>query len=380
MIVAGAGMAGLVAAVRALELGARPRVYEKGTRAGGSMLLSSCVIWRHRLWDDFRRECPAGDEALQRLVWERLDDALEWLRRLGAPVVSEETGNPLTIGTRFDPRGLTETLLVRLPSDTLSLGRPAPLDGSDVTVLATGGFGASLPLVARYVAPAAPLRLRANPWSAGDGLEHGLARGGALTPGMDEFYGRNMPDAEWGEADFVAASQLYARHARVFDEDGVEFFRAGDVSWSETNVVQATARRPGARAYYLLDARGLGDRVRGRPVAEMINPAARVPLDELPFPPPAGTTVAVRVVAAITHTIGGLRVDGRARALRADGSAVEGLYAAGVDAGGVAAGGYASGLAQALVLGLAAAEDACTSGSLALPDREGAGARVAGER
>ena len=35
---------------------------------------------------------------------------------------------------------------------------------------------------------------------------------------------------------------------------------------------------------------------------------------------------------------------------------VDGLWAAGVDAGGVATGGYASGLAQALVLGLAAAE------------------------
>jgi fumarate reductase flavoprotein subunit len=64
----------------------------------------------------------------------------------------------------------------------------------------------------------------------------------------------------------------------------------------------------------------------------------------------------VRVVASITHTIGGIRIDEHARVLRDDGSAVEGLYAAGVDAGGVAAAGYASGLAQALVLGLAAAE------------------------
>ena len=36
----------------------------------------------------------------------------------------------------------------------------------------------------------------------------------------------------------------------------------------------------------------------------------------------------------------------------------EGLFAAGVDAGGIATGGYASGLAQALVLGLVAAEAA----------------------
>ena len=42
--------------------------------------------------------------------------------------------------------------------------------------------------------------------------------------------------------------------------------------------------------------------------------------------------------------------------LGADGVPVDGLFAAGVDAGGVATGGYASGLAQALVLGLVAAE------------------------
>ena len=85
---------------------------------------------------------------------------------------------------------------------------------------------------------------------------------------------------------------------------------------------------------------------------------ARVALADLPFDPPAGTVAAVRVVASITHTIGGLRVDERARVLREDGSPLDGLWAAGVDAGGVATGGYASGLAQALVLGLAAAEDA----------------------
>jgi len=50
-------------------------------------------------------------------------------------------------------------------------------------------------------------------------------------------------------------------------------------------------------------------------------------------------------------------VDDRARVLRADCDAIDGLWAAGVDAGGVATGGYASGLAQALVLGLAAADD-----------------------
>jgi len=70
-------------------------------------------------------------------------------------------------------------------------------------------------------------------------------------------------------------------------------------------------------------------------------------------PPPSGAAAAVRVVVSITHTIGGLAIDESARVL-----GVDGLYAVGVDAGGIATGGYASGLAQALVLGLVAAESA----------------------
>jgi succinate dehydrogenase/fumarate reductase flavoprotein subunit len=321
------------------------------------MLLSSCVVWRHRDWEDLRRECPTGDERLQRLVWERLDSALAWLEGRGAPVVWIETGNPRTVGRRYEPRGLVQALARGLDVELES----AELPGDEPTILCTGGFAASPELVARFVQPAAPLRLRANPWSQGDGLEYAVARGATLTNGMDEFYGRNMPDATWDETQLVSLSQLYGRHARIFDLDGVEFFAAGDVTWSETNVVQATAGRPEAKAYYLLDDEALAAPVRDRTVAELVAAApaeAHVPLADLPFDPPAGTVAAVRVVASITHTIGGLRVDEQSRVLREDGTAIEGLWAAGVDAGGVSTGGYASGLAQALVLGLAAAEDA----------------------
>src|SRR5689334_5977895 len=259
-------MAGLVAAVRLRELGHDPIVREKGTRAGGSMLLSSCVIWRHREWDDFRRECPGGDERLQRLVWERLDGALDWLEAQGAEPIAVETENPLTTGRRFDPAALTRTLAARAGD----IGLSEPVGDEDAPLLlCTGGFGGSRELVERHIAPAAPLRLRANAWSAGDGLRIATGRGAALSEGLDEFYGRNMPDAPWGEPEFVSLPQLYARFARIFDEQGSEFFAAGDVSWSETNVVEATAYRPNARAYYVLDSAGLAREVRGRPVAEI---------------------------------------------------------------------------------------------------------------
>ena len=365
MIVAGAGLAGLVAAARARELGANPRLLERGSRVGGSMVLSSGVIWRHRRFEDFRRECPGGDEVLQRLIWERLDEALGWLRGLGAPVVWEETGNPLTVGLRFEPRGLTLALLGAAGGAELNVDGCAIAAGEpDVPlVLATGGFAASADLVAQFICPAAPLRLRGNPWSIGAGLVFARERGGAVSEGLDEFYGRAMPDGPWGEAEFVSASALFGRFARIFDEDGVEFMRADEVWWSEANLAQAIAKRPGARAFLLLDPAGLAERVRDVAVPEMVAAApaeARVAPDALPFAAPPGTVVAVRVVSAITHTVGGIRIDRGAQVVDAMGVPVRNLFAAGVDAGGVAAGGYASGLAQALVLGRVAAESACS--------------------
>ncbi len=227
------------------------------------------------------------------------------------------------------------------------------------TILCTGGFGASSELVTRYIAPAASLRLRANPWSTGDGLAAAVERGGALSGGMDEFYGRNMPDAAWDESEFVSASQLYGRYARIFDRGRHR------VLPSRGCVVVGDQRRagdcapPGARAFYLLDDEALSRPLRDRTVAEVVGAApseARVAPADLPFEPPAGTLEAVRVIASITHTVGGLRVDQQARVVRPDGVPVDGLWAAGVDVGGLATGGYASGLAQALVLGLVAAE------------------------
>jgi fumarate reductase flavoprotein subunit len=346
LIVAGAGLAGLVAAVRARELGASVVVQEKGDRPGGSMRLSSGVVWRYREWERFRAECPAGDPALQRLVHEGLDEGLRWLESLAAPVVSRETGNELTTGVRFDSEGLTQALADR--AGELRLSEPLEeLPSGMPVVLATGGFQGDRELVRRNVTPEAEhLVLRANPWSAGDGLRLGLDAGAALTGGLGEFYGRNLPGppALMGPDGFVGLAQLYARFATVRSSTGEEYEPR---TWSEIDVVQWTARQPGAIATYVVPDSALGDRVRGVSVGEMIERARSVggPVRRLD-----GVTE-VDVVAGITTTLGGLRVDTRA-------SVAEGVWAAGTDVGGIALGGYASGLAAALVLGRIAAESA----------------------
>jgi len=349
-------MAGLCAAARARELGGSPTVLEKGTRPGGSMLLSSGVIWRYRTFEEFRARCPGGDERLQRLVFDGLGEGLEWLESLGAPVVARETGNPLTIGVRFEPEGLTSALL-RAAGD-VQFEQPVTETGGPL-VLATGGFQGDPELVERYVRPAAPLRVRANSWSAGAGLRVGLERGAALSSGLEEFYGRNMADVDFDESGFVSLAQVYGRFARIFNERGEEFFDHTAVSWSELDLVQATAHQPGARAWYLLDERALDERVRYGTVRELVAAApTRTDPAELPFESPPGTVAAVRVAAAITHTIGGLRVDEQARVVDEEHAPIAGLFAAGADVGGISTGGYASGLASALVLGRQAAETA----------------------
>ncbi|HET8528329.1 MAG TPA: FAD-binding protein [Gaiellaceae bacterium] len=327
-LVAGAGMAGLVCAARLRELGQRPRLVEKGTRAGGSMLLSSGVVFRHLDLDAFRAECPGGDPLLQRLIWERLDDALAWLVSLGAEPVWEDTENPRTTGKRFDPRQL-----VALLARDVELETPLPDDAEPPLVLACGGFG-------RRLAEERGLLLRANPWSDGAALDWAVPRGAHTTAGMDEFYGRVMPapPARIREQDYVPLAQLYGREAQVLDDDGNDI-TPPYVAWHESDLTQLLP----PRAWFVVDA--TNERI------EAARTAGGTVVDR------EDGRIAVHVAPAVVHTIGGLAVDATARV-----RGLDGVWAAGVDAGGVATGGYASGLAQALVLGLAAAEGAAASG------------------
>jgi len=252
------------------------------------------------------------------------------------------------------------------------------------------------------------LRLRAHPRSTGDGFLAALEVGALASAGLDEFYGRNLPapPAEFAPEAFVEVSQLYGRHAVALNRGG-ERYADEAADWSETALTRATARQPGLRAWYVVDGEALRERVRDRTVEAMIatarssggtvlqaesleelaerlgergTPRATVlrtlheynaavaagrgsrlspPRSDPAAPVRVAPFVAVEVAPAITHTIGGLAVDGGCRVLsRAGGRALPGLYAAGVEVGGVSVGGYTSGLASALVFGGVAAESA----------------------
>ena len=379
IVVAGAGMAGLCAGARLRQLGVDARILEKGDRPGGSMRLSSGFVWRYRTYELFREQCPDGDPALQLLLQERLDAALDWLEELGAPVKASETGNPLTAGRAFDPRGLTHALVAAIGG--VELGAPLAEEPAPL-VLATGGFGGNRALVEEHIAPGGTAPGAREPLVDGRRPPAGAgARGGAPRAGLDEFYGRALPAVTRSTRDDVRRRRAALRAVRARRRPRRRPAR-------RRPVLVGARPRPGDRP----PARGTGagtsstapfsrTRVRERTVADMV--AARwsrcagtprrlsdelaaalgFPLEAAPlFTPPFA---AVQVEASITHTIGGLAIDERGARPRRGGGADPGLYAAGVDAGGFSGGGYASGLAQALVTGLGAAESAARySGSV----------------
>src|SRR5215212_5048922 len=299
LAVAGGGLAGLTAALRAVELGARVILLEKGDRPGGSFLLSSGYIWSYRDMPTFRREAPGGNATLQELILERLGSGLDWLESTGGVLLSRETGNPLTFGARFDPEETVAALVERIRAsggeiftgttlEALAEGTARRITGvrasssgtnkeyeADAVVLASGGFAANPELVGRYIVRGpGRMPVRAHPRSTGDGFLAALERGALASAGLDEFYGRNLPapPAAFPPDRFVEVSQLYGRHAVAVNARGERYADEG-ADWSETALTRATAQQPGLYAWYVLDAAGLRARVRERTAGEMVEVA-----------------------------------------------------------------------------------------------------------
>ena len=205
------------------------------------MLLSSCVVWRHVRFEDFRDDCPHGDERLQRLIWERLDESLAWLESTTGVRRSGTTPR-----TRARPAGATTPAsspqLWRARRARSGCGESVP-DRAEQLVLATGGFPVR-------VARERGLLVRSNRLERGRRARpRARPRRGdrrATWTSSTRARCRRRPRGS-ARRTTSALSQLYGGRARVTNERGEEFFpqppcvarerpRAGD---------RATARRDG---------------------------------------------------------------------------------------------------------------------------------------
>jgi fumarate reductase flavoprotein subunit len=275
-------------------------------------------------------------------------------------------------------------------------------------VIADGGFQGDADMLKRYIAPNPDLLVQRGPGtSMGAGIRMAEAIG-AGTVGMDAFYGHVLSadaladDRLWPFPflDFVAGAGMLADadarrfvdegrggvfmanaiarrqdarpvfaifDAAIWNEAGREFFappnpnllRAGG-TLHEANDLDALAGLAGLPADRLAAAVAKHNAaLAGGRLADLspprTDPASKVrPIATPPFYAAPGR-------AAITHTMGGLRIDASARVQTGDGTPIPGLYAAGNSAGGFEGGpaiGYIGGLMRALVFGLLAAEHA----------------------
>lgn len=166
VVVAGAGMAGLVTAASLALEGRRILLLEKGPDVGGSMRMSGGSLWTASSMASMEQYVPGGDRALQRQVVEGLPAAVEWLEGLG---VSTEglARDDRRFGGQIDVELLSRRLTAIVTDAGGDVARDTALEGIDVdaegavtgvrvrsggdedtveassVVLATGGFQGS---------------------------------------------------------------------------------------------------------------------------------------------------------------------------------------------------------------------------------------------
>jgi succinate dehydrogenase/fumarate reductase flavoprotein subunit len=278
-------------------------------------------------------------------------------------------------------------------------------------VLATGGFAASPALLERYLGPAAAaLRIRSRPGAGGDGLTLGLALGAATAGDMQAFYGHSMADCPLTPEQWQPLTPYFARIGILVNRDGRRFADESASLLEETNP-QLGFRQPGGVYWLVFDDRILrgdgadggsndvlpsvdwlgGARAAGAPIVEAAgiddlttalaaqgvaaavgdeirryNDACRAGTTADLAVPKRGNALAIegsplyalRCVAGITATCGGLAIDPQGRVLDDAKRPLPGLYAAGVDAGGVFGKNYGGFLSWSAISGRIAGEQA----------------------
>jgi len=290
----------------------------------------------------------------------------------------------------FVPARLTDVLLdhegqVRAVVVTTPDGGREEI-ATHAVLVATNGYAGDPQLVSRYVPEIADAHYHGSETSRGDALRIGEALGADVAY-LDAYQGhaalskhastlvgwatvmhggvvvnvegRRFGDETTGYSEFapLLASQPAAEgwiivdreiHARCLAfTDYVHCVEAGAILWADDVEQLAAITRLPADA--LAEELGAVGRAQSGQEHDVFG---RTDFDHALTAPYA----AVKIVPALFHTQGGLVVDGDARVLRPDGTAIEGLYASGGAAQGISghgAGGYLAGNGLLPALGLA---------------------------
>lgn len=395
VVILGAGMAGMSAAARAAEAGARVVVLERAPTIGGSAVFSHGNVWTVANAAQLETEDPGEYRRHATGIVVDFESATDWLCRFGGAVGSrkydsERKGQrfdiPLTflrMAQRIQSAGgglITSAEVEEVVSTTSGFqikvlgGSPGMRLVAKALVIATGGRQADQG-VRNELAPGASAMLRGNPYSDGAGIRHAMSLGAAVNFANRGFYGHLVPSRiePLLGLDLLALTLYHSAQSILLDRSGERFTDEllgdarnatalatrgglGLLLWTEAvQQVATTSRSPVSPAMNRWQyARDRGGRVARVARQTDIEGAANGwgfggvsdmrALGE-------GPVYLAEVRPAITFTYGGLRATATGRVLDVEGNPIPNLFTAGADMSDIYHLGYCGGLSAATVTG-----------------------------
>ncbi len=376
VVVVGAGAAGYAAAISARQAGAEVVLLEKQGVVGGSAVTSAGIVYAALNKEDVptmvdyymtRAEGHADEEQLTYYAEKSLD-TIAWLNESGvqwmftapsgtapearANFAMNITGQSLIGPLAAKAEELGVTLYLNTRATELIIDEAGNVKGlkaegktadysfeADAVVLATGGFDASEEMKAQYAPIAAgdfPLSSKGN---VGDGLNMGLAAGadtlfnnsaigfvivdGSLPASGMSGAAMGAPVYAAGDGTFISLAADYPiTYANLKASGADTFFGLYDTNG-------AASATPAIAAGFGFTADTIEELAAacGADAQKLAESFAKGSLATAPY-------YAVVVKPATIGSMGGLKTNLKAEVLKADGTAIPGLYAAGEVANG----------------------------------------------
>ena len=293
VVIVGAGGAGLTAAVRATQAGAKVLVLEKMPFVGGNSLKASggmnCADTKFQaalditdsgvpefIEDTMNGGHGINDLALVTTMAENSAEAVDWLESIGAPLPkvaatggtvhkylhSPEDGNPVGeyLVDKLDEEAKKNGIEVMLNTTATEIlmdgGAAVGVKANDAAheytinakavVLATGGFGATFDLMCSFNPSLANAVTTNHPGATGDGILMAEAVG-AATVDMDQI---QLHPTVYQATSMLVSEKMRSLGAILVNQNGVRF--TNDLATRDA-VSNAELQQPGGYAWIIFD-------------------------------------------------------------------------------------------------------------------------------
>ncbi len=293
VVVVGAGGAGLTAAVRATQAGAKVLVLEKMPFAGGNSLKASggmnCADTKFQaalditdsgvpefIEDTMNGGHGINDLALVTTMAENSSEAVDWLESIGAPLPkvaatggtvhkylhSPEDGSPVgaylvaRLSEEAEKQGIEVMLNTTATEILMDNGAAVGVKAEDAeheytvnaraVILATGGFGANFDLMCSFNPSLANAVTTNHPGATGDGILMAEAVG-AATVDMDQI---QLHPTVYQATSMLVSEKMRSLGAILVNQEGVRF--TNDLATRDA-VSNAELQQTGGYAWIIFD-------------------------------------------------------------------------------------------------------------------------------